>query len=321
MKTFHTILIFALATLGNPLAAQLPELEVRTPTPGTYEMLQASHFIKPQISFRLYGNVREICETTTFHPKNGEDQLLKTAYYEFSPEQRLTLYLEDTMKSLKNSNAKIEKYFFEGNRLFKVEKYSGLQQNASKTVTTFDRDGFVIKEVFERYDSWTQPPVPGIFDYTLDYYWDAERDTVELRYTYKTKHTSYERFTDNITSFVEEKKAVQKNNDLVDLMHFGTSEHVTYDDRGNLTRLQIIDNTIKSSYNINQLYEYKYNDKNDLTEIAFYMSGPQGASKYELVYRYRISYSDFDEKENWTLKKILDDQGNVYEFRREIAYH
>lgn len=327
MKKSNFILLLLFVSFFNKTNAQLlPDIEVRSLTPDFDKTLQADYFIKTTRNYKLNGAVKEVKETVSSGSSGSPLVLLKTTRYDFLENNRLSLYMEDTSKSLINSNATIEKYFFDeiGKQLIKVEIYSGIQQNSSKTLHYFDDSGFITQTVFERYisDSYYSNK-EEIFDYTLNYLWNKERDTVQLKYIYKTPPSGYQRNSDRLYSFVFDKQMHVRTN-IFETMFY--SNQITYDEKGNVIKWLIIDNTIKDSYNIDLLYEYQYNENSDLIEVSLSTTGMNGRDSYHLEYKYEISYLAFDKNGNWLLKKVKSqhESGVVdseYIYRREISYY
>ena len=168
-----------------------------------------------------------------------------------------------------------------------------------------------------------------MFDYTLNYYWNKNRDTVQLKYTYKTATSCCERFTDRLYSFVSEKlKKTQitssKSDSLLRNLEFNfryNFDHITltYDAKGNVLKWLRRDMAIKNSYPVDMLFEYKYNDNNELIEASFSSTGFDG--NFELGHKYEIHYLEYDKNGNWTLKNIFDKKNNSeYTYKREIEY-
>ena len=158
MKQLTLILFLIFTTFYYRTIAQLlPDIKVRALQPSFYETLKTDYLIKTTKNYQLNGNVKCVNETiiakqngpaTKFYgPSPG---FVKTIKYEFLENNRLILYMEDTLQSLKYSNAKIEKYFFDeaGEKLFKVELYSGIYQT-SKTLKKIDPEGFIFQEVYK----------------------------------------------------------------------------------------------------------------------------------------------------------------------------
>jgi hypothetical protein len=336
MKQTILILLLIFMAIPNPSIGQtLPEIEVMAIKPSFYESLRADHLIKTTKSYRLSGNVKCINENVTFSLNGNSPQLIQKNNYEFQRNNRLSIYLEDTSITLKRSYFPIEKYVYDttGEQLLEIETHCGFPQNGSKTIKKLTPDGFVYQEVYEHSkSSYQYGNNTEIFDYTLDYIWDNERDTVQLKYVYKTPKSSYQRFENRLYSFVSEKRkkeqpSVRKTKSEKDsLSHtfpfYGFYyDDITYDDNGNIVKWLIVDNSIKDSFNVDQLYEYKYNDKNELVEVSLSTTGMEGKEVFRLSYRYKIDYLAYDYKGNWTLKKVTGNNHAEYLYQREIFYH
>jgi len=336
MKQTILILLLIFMANANPSIGQtLPEIEVKAINPSFYETLRAEYLIKTTKNYHLSGNVKCIYEIVTYSLNGSSPKLIQKINYEFLRNNRLSLYKEDTSMALKYSYFPFEKYIFDtlSEKLLGIETHSGVPQNGSKTVRKMTSDGFVYQEVFELAKSAYQYGYNSeIFDYTLDYIWDIERDTVQLKYVYKTPKSSYQRFEGRMYSFVSEKRkkeqpAILKTKSEKDsLSHtfpfYGFYyDDITYDDNGNIVKWLIVDNSIKDSYNVDHLYEYKYNDKNELVEVSLSTTGMEGKEVFRLSYRYKIDYLAYDDKGNWTLKKVTDNNHAEYLYQREIFYH
>ena len=332
MKQLTLLLLLFTTSFFNYTFGQIvPNLDIPSLKPTFYETLKIDYLIKTTKNYQLHGNVKCIIETITKKEVGQLPVLAKTIHYEFLTNNRLTLYFEDTLKSQKYSNATIETYFYNetGSQLLRIESLNGTPQNASKTIKIIDSFGYINKEIYERYESNSQYNNDAtMFNYTLNYFWNKARDTVQLKYNYQTQKTSYERFSDRLCSFVAEIKQKKdtttknKNPKKEQPQYFDFYyDDITYDDSGNIVKWLNIDNTIKNSYNIDLLDEYKYNAKNELTEITHSASGKDGRGKFYLIDKYRIEYLEYDTNGNWTLKKVVDNHNTEYTYKRELFYY
>lgn len=325
---FFLILI---SFLNSSVGQVVPNIEIPKLKPTFYETLKTDYLIKTTKNYQLHGNVKCIIETITKKEVGQLPVLAKTIHYEFLKNNQLSLYKEDTLKSLKHSNATIEKYFYDelGSQLLKIETLNGAPQNASKTIKIIDSSGNINQEIYERYESNSQYNNDAtMFNYTLNYIWNKAHDSVQLKYNYQIPKTSYERFSDRLISFVAEIKlkkdttAKNKNPKKEKPQYFDFKyDDITYDNNGNIIKWLNVDNTIKNSYNIDLLDEYKYNSKNELTEITHLASGMEGKGKFYLIDHYKIEYLQYDTNGNWTLKKVVDNHNTEYTYKRELFYY
>jgi hypothetical protein len=330
MRQITLIFFLTSVIFSRSASQQLPVIEVYTPQPDLDATLYTDSLIKTTKDYKLNGNVKLITETITTNQNLGVAGLLKTTRYEFLKNNKLTLYFEDTLKGLKNSNSIIERYSFDdtGEKLIEIISYSGKWQ-VSKTVRKFDINGFINQEVFEQFNASSYySGNKDMFDYTLNYYWTANKDTVQLKYTYKTEKSPYQRHYDQLRSFVYKKRKIEKRNPQTDsisktltLDFWPFSGYKTYDAKGNVVKWLIADNEIKNSYNVDQLYEYKYNDRNELTDVSYSTSGMHGRNNFEVQHKYEIQYLEYDVKGNWTLKKVTGKDNSEYLYQRKIGYY
>ncbi len=340
MKKNSFILLLLFLSQSTLCYAQfVPEIVIPEKPTSTYEKLISTYFIKNTKRLGLSGNVKTIKETET-KKSTVEAELVAndTCYYEFLPNGNLFLFKQnDTIDKLENSNAKLEKYVFDasGEKLLEAAYYDGtIQQNCNKVTKKFNDDGHIMLETYQRfYEDSYYPHEKYMWDYTLNYTWSKNNDTVNLIYNYKTEKTSYERYHNRQYIFNKSKLTSSEAVDhtsFSSISRFFNEEVRTYDSIGNLIKIIHYDRVIKSSFNIDSMVEYFYNAKNELTQVLGYSlihGGAGGATKdFTLDYTIKIDYLKYDEQGNWIEKKVSyfhhDSKmsgGNVY--TRAITYY
>ena len=296
-----------------------------------FESLQSAHLVKTTESFELYGDVKSIKETIT--SKQSEGNPIQTITYRFLENNRLLTYAEDTLNSFINSNSRVDEYTYDSThmQLIKAEHWNGRVGINSKNIVIFDTAGYVKQENFEKYQtgSWSDKEYDkNIFDYTLTYDWNKNRDTVQLNYRYKKAETHYQRYSNRQYTFNKEKQESLKHTDQIHQIQIQpissifTEYQVKRDRKGNITKWTIIDNTIKGSFNIDQRYEFQYNPENALIKVSYSTSGRQ--REFTLNYTYEIDYQQYDENGNWTVKTVTSTKGESkleYRYEREVSYY
>ncbi len=340
MKNYNFILLLLFLSMSTQCYAQfLSEIVIPEKPTSTYEKLISTYFIKNTKRLGLSGNVKTIKETQTKKSTvEGELVANDTCYYEFLPNGNLFLFKQnDTIDKLENSNAKIEKYVFDasGENLLEAAYYDGtMQQNCNKVTKKFNGYGHIILQTYQRfYEDKYHPHEKYMWDYILRYNWSKNQDTVNLSYNYKTEKTSYERYYNMQYKFNSNKltssEAVNHTN-FSSINRFFNEEVRSYDSLGNLVKIIYYDRVLKSSLNIDSMYEYFYNAKNELTQVLGYSLVHGGAGDerkdFTLDFTIIIDYLKYDEQGNWMEKKVSylqDDSkksdGNVY--TRTITYY
>lgn len=315
---------YNIPNVANP---NLPNSYLRTNS--FYENLQAEYLQKTTASYELKGAVKSIKERITVGPNID---LAKTIHYNFLANQKLLSYVEDTLDSFVNSNARIELYTYNNSaqKLLQLVTYNGALSHNSKTTLYFDNEGTVYKEVFEKYqqDSWSAKDYEKyIFDYVKTYSWNESKGTVSWEYQYKIENSSYYRLQDGSRSFEWEKQPPTPSPFSLQQSIFSEIQQ-EYDSLGRILKHYNFDLTIKGSYNIDFLVEFTYNERNELSEIKNYMRGPQ--PEFELYEHCKIEYLAYDAQGNWTEKKVerlnenpfnSSEVQEVYCYYREISYY
>lgn len=299
---------------------------------GIIDRLKSENHIKTTDTYLLKGDVKSIVQTVS--ETNAYESFCHTSNYTFSESRKLLKYEQDTAESFINSNGLIELYTYDDQDQHLVKKviYDGRNRNHSKTIIHFDSEGFLIQKCFEKYqpEDRNYKNKEGIFDYELNYRYNAEMDTVKLEYDWIIDESPYQREKDRTYRLKEKEPKVEENTQPtpttfdpkeVFLPHYRNIER---DWLGKLVKFYIHDFAIKSSYNIQQLYEFKYNVNNELSEVKYSTQGPQ--PEYEVLYTLTIEYQERDEKGNWIFRKITKNwqssQANLeYLQHREITYH
>ena len=172
-----------------------------------------------------------------------------------------------------------------------------------------------------------------MWDYILRYNWSENHDTVNLIYNYKTEITSYQRYYNMQYTFNSNKLTSSETDDHTNFSlrgRFFNEEVRSYDSLGNLVKIIYYDRVIKSSLNMDNMVEYFYNAKNELTKVSGYSLIHNGAEDerkdFTLDYTVIIDYLKYDEHGNWMEKKVSylhndgkKSDGNAY--TRTINYY
>jgi hypothetical protein len=318
IKNVYFFLIVIILLEGTMCWAQyFPKVNIPEKPTSTYEKLTRTYFIKNTKRLGLSGNVKTIKETETINA-NVEGKVYKsdTCYYEFLPNGNLFLFKQnDTIDKLENSNAKIEKYVFDatGENLLEAAYYDGtIQQNCNKVTKKFNENGNIIFETYQRfYENKYHPHEKYMWDYILHYNWSENYDTVNLIYNYKTEITSYQRYYNMQYTFNSNKLTSSDAVDHTDFSlrgRFFNEEVRSYNSLGNLVKIIYYDRVIKSSLNMDNMVEYFYNAKNELTKVSGYSLIHNGAEDerkdFTLDYTVIIDYLKYDEHGNWMEKKV-----------------
>ena len=193
-------------------------------------------------------------------------------------------------------------------------------------------------------DYRNQPKNDSVFDYTLDYQWSRNFDSVSLKYHYVKPKSPYQRNQDMVRSFVHElnrkkKDQLEDNHNFRSIGdalngYFQDSEtDIKRDDRNRITEWTVWDHTVKSSTNIHHRTEYAYNEKDELTEIKHYSTfRSESYNKFELELTEEIGYISYDSYGNWTEMEVKvrpEKHERMYNFpkdqnfryKREISYY
>lgn len=303
----------------------IPNIEKPKPIPTVYETLKNDYYIKNTKTFGLNGKVKSIREIIT--STNSTTNPLQIFRYDFNRNNQLIKYQEgDSLSKFVNSFVNIEIYQFDRkNKLKELILYKGFPRNSSKTVKIFDEEGFSTQDIYKCYECGYNYEREGdIFDYTLNYEWNLNRDTVNLKYSYILPSEHSSRHKNRLITLTSE------NDELPFISRI--SNEITFDKNGNIISWLKKDFAIKSSFNEDLLYSYKYNDNNELIEVSLsgYIHGGHSTildnNAFKLKYKYEIQYLNFDKKGNWT-KKVIKQKGsnneyvNEYIYEREIIYY
>ncbi len=167
----------------------------------------------------------------------------------------------------------------------------------------------------------------NVFDYTLNYIWSKNKDSLRLDYNFMSENTDYYRQYDKLYKFGE--KEITKKQFSIDEIGL-SSDEVEIDSNGNIVLIANYDFTIKSSYNLHFRSFYKYNERNDLIEII-QESSIQDLDNFICDQILKIDYLEYDNHGNWTLAKVtrygmsgyfgLPTEIDELFFRREFNYY
>ncbi len=314
-------------------AQSIPNITVPKEELSLYKNLQSNYITKNTHFFNLRGNVKSMEETIIKDSPKLKPDTAKSIRYEFMDNKLLKLYKEyQNGKSWINSDCIIEDYHFNSSstKLLAIELFNGGIGYSHKTTKLFDKEGFESQETYECFDcGYDKKDDINVFNYTLKYYWTKNRDSAYLNYYYNTPYSNYDRFKDYIQSFVYEKKQIaNKDTTPTPQFNFGLSpvNQITKDKKGNIIKWLIIDNSIKNSFNVDHLLEYKYDDKDNLIE-HIHSSLTHGGANYDKsnfrpIQKYTISYLEYDTIGNWIIKKVKEEgKSDTYIYKRQIKYY
>jgi hypothetical protein len=323
--------------LGLGAIAQLePNLEYPAQIPSSFESLQSSGFIKSLTDFRMNAPVKSVDETVTYLGEK-ESKRVKRTQLEFNKKGLLTLYENDTTSSRLFTIPDIKKYEFDETnvRLMSYLHYHGMPQNHSTTVSSFDETGFLSETVYKctTCGLYTSRDTNRFdFDYTLTYSWNQAYDTVLLDYEYVTDCTTWSRRKDGMLLFPKKTEEIPEDN--IYFYPNGIQDFYETDSNGNITRITSIDNTIKSSFNIDIQTDYEYNKYQELVSIKQYSNVHDGHSgdTFNLDMTTMINYLEIDVHQNWLKMKVTRYNGNGrstysttptggYLYERKIVYY
>lgn len=316
------ILLFENVSFGQRNFRDIENL-IKTEPLTTYETLQAKYLIENTNTFGLKGNVKSLKESFGYNPND-------IIRYEFLANGNL-YYLQkgDTLQGSNYVEAEFNQFYFDENtnQLSKIVKHNYWSKNSSKTVIKLDTNNFVFQETYECYQCGPDYKRDGnIFDYTLNYYWNATKDTIKLIYSYVLPSDREDRYKDktlSITNAINSKK----DSSFVQLP-FSFPQNFVYDEKGNLIKWTMYDLEPRSSYNMDSSIEYKCNDDGELVEIASFFrihNGKLDSDDWQVGDKYNIQYLEYDTHENWTFKKIIktspNSENKEYIYKREISYY
>ena len=296
------------------------------------DRVKSENHTKTTDTYLLKGNVKSIVESVT--ETNSFESSCHISNYTFSKTGALLKYEQDSAELFINSSGVVEWYTYDmqNQQLLKKVIYDGRNRNHSKTILYFDSEGFLTQECFEKYQPKDRNHTnneAGIFDYELNYRYSAERDTVRLKYDWFTDDSPY-REKDRTYPLKKEEAKVEENAKRVpttfdpQVYILTNYENIERDSLGQLVKFYIHDYAIKSMYNIQQLFEFKYNVNRELTELKYSTQGPQ--PEYVVEYTFEFDYQEHDEQGNWIFRKITKNTAyfhvhTEYLQHREITYH
>lgn len=301
-------LIGLLLFLFSQSPAQIPNLLPDREQPAYCESLKQGTLVKARKDFMLKGNVKTIREMVY-----GKDSASVSGFplqrrYEFSDRGYLLLYAEDSLPSDANYNPRIERYQFDstGTLLQQAVYYTGTSYHRTLSKRILNSEGYVVKETFECLSCGEESKGP-VFDYTLNYIWTTNFDTVARRYVYKTAPVYYERYRDDRVPCLylkqsEGKSAITRGTEhMHQLLNPLGGVFFAYDSSGRAISKKVIDRAIKSSFNIDQLTEWEYNEQGFVSEIKSYSAiVHQQPYTFDLNSVIHITYAQYDSVGNWT---------------------
>ncbi|MCT4561144.1 MAG: hypothetical protein N4A41_07180 [Crocinitomicaceae bacterium] len=298
---------------------------------STYENLQSKFLIKTPKNYDMQGKVKDVIEHIYFNDRKGEQMM--TLNLRFLENGNMTHYFEENMSKYGGEYYRVDKYTYQNSEETLKQVETNYLANTSHTIQKFDSMGYVNRLEYRNnaeLDWNVKSYEKGIFDYNCDYQWTKNRDSVFCDYTYLLPNETYQRQKDTWIIFTHEinrNLAKVKPTQYPPEMYLGFLGHAPqYDSLNRIIRFEIIDLTIKSSYNIDQLYEFSYNDRGLLSEVKYSTNGPH--RDYIIVTHYKIDYLEFDEKGNWTRKKVVNLNQHLslshfatWDYERKISYY
>lgn len=344
MKIRLLLIVFSPLAL---CAQYLPDLNIPKLRSTEYENLQTKTVAQIPGDFQLKGPVKEVCETICMLKENGEDSsLCLRAEYLFSEKGRLLNYSEDStgfgLMRYNYANRIVNSYDSTGEMLLETIRWINYYQK-SKTVIRFNEQGFKTQEIYTCYDCESSmdrndPFYDSIFDYTLNYQWTPDFDSVRLEYRYLKARSPYQRQNDITRSFVRELDKKRNTHpptsftDFENLYFNSFQEDIKTDGRNRIIEWTIWDRSIKSSMNVHRKTEYCYNDNDELTEIKHYSSAWSDSEfNFQLELREEITYISYDANRNWTELEVRvqpQKRGHIYpskeiniRYKRNISYY
>lgn len=328
-------------------AQQLPDLKIPTPKPSYYESLQSNTIIQTTSDLQMKGPVKIVVETISTDEADKGNRPSLVIEYAFSENGNLLKYSQDTNSRLftayDEKRMVINKYDSTGKKLLESITYRGYPGHGPKSRIRFNEQGFMEHEDYVCYgsgfDSHNGQKYDSIFDYTLDYHWSRNFDSVQLRYHYLKPQSLYQRNYDMLHSFVREindKKKNTEKNKVGMVEGFGSywnfADGYEYDSQGRIIKWTIWDYEVKSSVNAHQRYEYTYNEKGELSGIKHSSTGRSpDYHQFVLNFQVEINYTAYDEQGNWIEREVkvttTDNGWRVarenanYCYKREFVYY
>ncbi|MNJ88787.1 hypothetical protein D3C87_63440 [compost metagenome] len=295
----------------------------------------------------MKGPVKSVCESTTKFDSITERILFLRKEYLFSESKNLLHYTKDTTSTLFETDGTKEIVFTydSAGRLLESVTFSVQPMNPSKTMKKWNSQGFIVQEIYScdrcgsgSYSSYRDA---GIVDYTLDYQWSTDFDSVSLKYQYlKPKSASpYQRESDRTYSFVRElneKKAKNSKSDTKYAADFDQNyflfqvNDIKRDEQDRITEWIIWDHAIKSSINVHRKSEYTYNERGELTEIQYSSTRHSNShDEFRLDLKIELVYTSYDAYGNWIEREIRFNPEHygrrsaceIYHHKREFVYY
>lgn len=327
-------------------AQQLPDLKIPRSKPSYYESLQSKTVIQTTSDLQMKGPVKAVVEIiSTDEADKGNGPF--TIEYAFSENGNLLDYSQDTNSRLFTAYDEkrriINRYDPTGKMLLESITYQGYPGHRSRSTIRFNEQGFMEHEDYVCYscgfDYHNRPKYDSIFDYTLDYHWSRNFDSVQLRYHYLKPQSPYQRNYDMLHSFVREindkKKDMEKTKvEMVEGFgsHWNFADGYEYDSQGRIIKWTIWDHEVKSSVNAHQMFEYIYNEKGELSGIKHSSTGRSpDYNQFVLNFQVEINYTAYDEQGNWIEREVkvttadngwrIARENANYCYKREFSYY
>lgn len=341
-----TLILLSIVVCSLNLNAQyLPDLKIPQLKPSFYESLQAKTAIQTSSDFQMKGSVKTVLETISTDQIDLAKNLFLTVSYSFSEKGNLLSYSEDSTSSLftgyDEKRSIINSYDSTGKILSQSIISRGPQAYRSKSTIRFNKQGFMEHEAYICFscslDYHNKPKNDSIFDYTLDYIWSKNSDSVQLKYHYLKAQSPYQRKQDRLYSFVREINDKKKRKDKLNLNEdpsgsYGFVDEYIYDTQGRITQWTIWDDEVKSSVSSHQMIEYTYNEKGELTEIKHSSTGSSpDYNSFVLNFQVEINYTSYDKYGNWVEREVKVTSSNYgmhdircnssYCYKREFSYY
>lgn len=341
MKRALTLLVIIfvsdLVSAQNRVLYQRPEYALTE-----YQKLYAENHIIEAQRLQLKGNVKSI--TITLLERDSDSLTYKTSrlneyknYFEiykfdFLPNLKLQMfklqsgreYHENTGYNPKiDTTTQIKNYVFddENNRLLKIieKSYDAYGfHGKSTTEKDFDSLGFLQQETAFN----IQVSRGKQMYYLKTYKWNKQRDIMNYEFNYYSdkKEQGKSSFKgENYKRIIVTDTVLHENRERIS---FGGNMSTFFDKRGNIISITSYEPDIRSSLPNDYTFTYKYNDDNELIEIAKIGSVPTRIFNNEKTV---FLYNNYDEFGNWqemTIKTTDDNKKyTILKYKREILYY
>lgn len=304
----------------------LPQLE-NPNLPNSYcqplsnsEVLYSENLIKTTAHFDFFGPVKTAKEYIYFSTYEGQEVFKRS--FIFQGDGKLVQYLEDTLPYYQQAPTRIEKCTYDPSKATLLKREVWGQNAPAKEIQIFDSLGYMIHKDYTEIKAkpwiWNDQSRSSM-DFKVDFLWTIKRDSVYQKYTYKTDTSPYSRYPNRWYRIPHKEENTQDN------LNSFSGFYREFDSLGRIILFEILDLTIKNSYNVNQKFEYYYNEKGLLSDVIFSTNGPH--PHYTPSANYHIDYLDFDSQGNWTKRLVTNNlpghysQGaNKFYYERSIVY-